>query len=235
MMSWKRIEGLAKAGFDIESHGMTHADLTKIPLPQVEEEVRDSKECILANVPSLKEDHKDITIYGNAFARGGDNKSIVDLVAKYYNFARSGYSNTTYLGCDGWYVEERGEPPDCRVLTPDGKVKTAHRYQLFASSHNNLDKAYGHDTPVILEDFKHFLNNSIRFDDNGTLTGLPILTYHNVAYLNQTQPRWYNSTTLPETFEAELQYMNQTGIRMLSMADLIYDNTTQKFHIREGV
>lgn len=233
MMSWKRIEGIYKDGFDIESHGMTHADLTKIPLTRAEEEIRDSKECILANVPSIKEDHKDITIYGNAFARGGDNKEIVELVAKYYDFARSGYSNTTYLGCDGWYVQEREEPADCRVLTDNGTVKTAHRYQLFASSHNNLDEYHKHNTPAILEEFKTFLNNSIKFDDNGSISGLPILTYHNVAHLNQTQPRWYNSTTLPETLEAELQYMNQTGIRMLSMADLVYDDATQKFHIRE--
>jgi hypothetical protein len=231
MMSWKEIESLYDDGFDIQSHGLTHADLTDIPLSEAEKEIRDSKTCIQEHINMSTP----ITIYGNAFARGGENKSIVDLVAKYYDFARTGYSNTTYLGCDGWYAEELKEPPDCRVLTPNGTVKYEHRYQLHTSSHNEFDKLLNHNTSEILRQFKDFLNNTIKFNDDGSIKSLPILAYHNVAHMNQTAPQWYNSTTLPQTLEAEIKYMNQTGVRMLSMADLVYDNATNKFHIREGV
>jgi polysaccharide deacetylase len=233
MMSWKEISQLHNDSFDIQSHGLTHADLTEIPLNQAEEEIGQSKECIMDHIPGLRENNP-ITIYANAFAKGGDDKKIVDLVAKYYDFARTGYSNTTYLGCDGWYAEEKHEPPDCRVTTPNGTVKYEHRYQLHTSSHNELDKALEHNTTAILADFKNFLNQTIKFNDDGTIKAMPIIAYHNIAYLNQTQPQWYNSTTLPETLAAEVQYMNQSGIRMLSMADLEYDNATQKFHIRGG-
>lgn len=235
MMSWEQIGKIYDAGFDIQAHGMTHADLTEIPLDKAEFEISQSKECINTNVPSIKSDGHNITIFANAFAKGGDNKEIVDIVAKHYDFARTGYSNTTYLGCDGWYTEEMKEPPDCRVLNGNGTVKYEHRYQMHTSSHNELDKAYNHNTTLILDEFKRFLNNSIRFDEeDGSLKALPILTYHNIAHLNETLPQWYNSTTLPSTLEAEIKYMADNNIKMLSMADLEYDDVTNKFNIREG-
>ena len=78
-MSWKEIEAVYNAGFDIQSHGLTHAHLTEIPLPEAEKEIRDSKTCIQEQINMTRP----ITIYANAFARGGDNKDIVNLVAKY--------------------------------------------------------------------------------------------------------------------------------------------------------
>lgn len=230
MMSWEEIDALHNASFDIESHGMTHADLTAIPLSEAEKEIGDSKTCIMNHIPGLQ----NITIYGNAFARGGDNPDLIKLVAKYYDFARTGYSNTTYLGCDGWYAEEKNEPPDCRVTTDNGTVKYEHRYQMHTSSHNEFDKLLKHNTTEILAQFKEFLKKNIKFNDDGSISALPILAYHNVAHLNQTQPQWYNSTTLPETLEAEIKYMHDNGIRMLSMADLEFNNTTQKFNIKAG-
>lgn len=228
MMSWDQVEALYDAGFDIQSHGLTHADLTEIPLPEAEKEIRDSKTCIQEQINMTTP----ITIYANAFAKGGDNKDIVNLVAKYYDFARTGYSNTTYLGCDGWYAEEKNEPPDCRPFNDNGTVKYEHRYQMHTSSHNELDKLHKHNTSAILADFQKFLNATIRYNDDGSIKALPILAYHNVAHLNETASNWINSTTLPETFEAEVQYMHDNGIRMLSMADLEYNNATQKFHIK---
>lgn len=235
MMSWAEIGALYNDSFDIQSHGLTHADLTEISLPEAEKEIGQSKDCIVEHIPSMQQkDDRPITIYGNAFAKGGDDPNIVKLVGKYYDFARTGYSNTTYLGCDGWYAEEFKEPPDCRVTTDNGTVKYEHRYQMHTSSHNELDKLHQHNTTAILEDFKHFLSKNIKFNDDGSIQAMPILAYHNVAHLNQTQPQWWNSTTLPDTLEAEIKYMAENGIRMLSMADLVYDNATNKFHIRGG-
>ena len=111
-------------------------------------------------------------------------------------------------------------------------MKYEHRYQMHTSSHNELDKFYKHNTTAILADFENFLNHTIKFNDDGSIKALPIITYHNIANLNETAPNWINSTTLPETFETEVKYMHDNGIRMLSMADLIYDNATQKFHIK---
>jgi hypothetical protein len=233
MMSWDQINALYNSSFDIEAHGMTHADLTKIPLSKAEYEISKAPECIHYHIPQMN-NHHNITIYANAFARGGDNKDLVNLVAKHYNFARTGYSNTTYLGCDGWYAEEMHEAPDCRPFNDNGTVKYEHRYQMHTSSHNELDKFYDHNTTKILDDFIRFLDHNIKFNDDGTIKALPIITYHNIAHLNETMPNWYNSTTLPETFAAEVKYMHDNDIRMLAMTDLVYDNATNKFHIKGG-
>lgn len=228
-MTWDQVRDLYNSGFDIQSHGLIHADLTKVPLSEAENEIHFSKNCIEANVPGLN-----ITIFANPYGRGGNIKSLVDFVAKDYAFARAGFSETTYLGCDGWYAKEYNEAPDCSVTNPNGTLKYAHKYQMFGTSHNGLDSAHRHNTALILEDFKSLLHRTTTFnDDDGTIRSLPIITYHNIANLNETERRLWNSTTTPETFLAEVQYMHDNGIRMLSMADLQFDNSTQRFHIRQ--
>lgn len=227
-MTWDQVRDLYNSGFDIQSHGLIHADLPEVPLSEAANEIHFSKDCIEANVPGLN-----ITIFAYPYGKGGNVLSLVDLVAKDYLFARGGFSETTYLACDGWYAQEYNEKPDCSVTNPNGTLKYAHKYQMFGTSHNGLDNAHRHNSAAILEDFKSLVHRAITFNDDGTIRSLPIITYHNIANLNETEPRLWNSTTTVETFLQEIQYLHDSGIRMLSMADLQFDNSTQRFHIRQ--
>jgi hypothetical protein len=45
---------------------------------------------------------------------------------------------------------------------------------------------------------------------------LPVLTFHNIDYLNQTYADWQNSTT-PETFEAETDWLANNGYEVIPL------------------
>jgi peptidoglycan/xylan/chitin deacetylase (PgdA/CDA1 family) len=48
IMDWEKIRQLADCGFEIGSHGLTHAALTRLPLEEAKDEMRKSKEIIEA-------------------------------------------------------------------------------------------------------------------------------------------------------------------------------------------
>ena len=79
---------------DIESHTMTHAhlpDLLSSPA-RLTYEIGCAKQC-------LSNHGFDTTIFGYPLNSGSDNPTIVNLVAKYYSFARSGSDPLMFLNC----------------------------------------------------------------------------------------------------------------------------------------
>jgi peptidoglycan/xylan/chitin deacetylase (PgdA/CDA1 family) len=89
-MSWQNVAELAKLGYDIQSHGMSHKDLTKLSIKDLEYEVGQSKQCLLErNINS--------TPFGNPFASGWDNSTVVQTLSKYYDMARAGCGLLTFL------------------------------------------------------------------------------------------------------------------------------------------
>lgn len=104
---------------------------------------------------------------------------------------------------------------------PDNQSLKFAKYSLRFGSLNTLDKALDHNTTKILSQFKLAIPNRIVYDDNGHLSAIPILVWHNVSPLNKVSPGWVSNTTTPETFEAQMKFLN-LGIRTLSINDLKY-------------
>ena len=93
-LTWQQITGLKNDGMDIESHTMTHAhlpDLLSSPA-RLTYEIGCAKQC-------LSNHGFDTTIFGYPLNSGFDNPTIVNLVAKYYSFARSGSDPLMFLNC----------------------------------------------------------------------------------------------------------------------------------------
>jgi hypothetical protein len=72
---------------------------------------------------------------------------VIDTIAKYYNFAISGFSNLMYLNCDGWNEQEEQNQKDidksnvqtdCRTYFDDGILTFANRYSIPGSTNVNL-------------------------------------------------------------------------------------------------
>jgi peptidoglycan/xylan/chitin deacetylase (PgdA/CDA1 family) len=83
-LSWEDITALSKEGYDIASHTMNHADLSKTSKKETEFEVGGSKQCLL--------DHgiNNISSFAYPFNGASSEPSVIDTVAKYYSLARTG-------------------------------------------------------------------------------------------------------------------------------------------------
>jgi peptidoglycan/xylan/chitin deacetylase (PgdA/CDA1 family) len=100
----------------------------------------------------------------------------------------------------------------------DGEYKSP-RFDLPTNSLNSLDKKFSHNTQAIVSAFGQEMEKS----------ELPVLVYHNINNLNNTEVNWYNSTTTPETFEAEMKWLHDNGYEVHSIGDLKWDSQKGEF------
>ena len=119
-MNWQDIAELAKDGMDIESHSMTHTNLNKLSIKALKYEIGGSKQCFANHGYNT-------TIFGYPFNLGSDKPSIVNLVAKYYDFGRSGSDRLMFLNCKGYMKDTQ---TDCRIYSANGKLTHANRYDI---------------------------------------------------------------------------------------------------------
>jgi peptidoglycan/xylan/chitin deacetylase (PgdA/CDA1 family) len=108
-MNWQDIAELKKDRMDIESHSMTHTNLNRLSTNALKFEIGGSKQCFAKhgyNTP----------IFGYPFNLGSNKPSVVNLVAKYYNFGRSGTDRLMFLNCKGYMKDMQ---TDCRTYLPN--------------------------------------------------------------------------------------------------------------------
>ena len=77
-MNWTQLETLYKEGHDIGSHTMDHKNLGDSSIKSLDYQIGQSKKCL--------ENHGiKVTSFAYPFNQGSDNKTVVKVVAKYYN------------------------------------------------------------------------------------------------------------------------------------------------------
>ena len=128
-MNWQDVLTLQKEGHDIESHTMNHKNLNKLSANKLEYEVGQSKKCLL--------DHgiKNVTIIATPYNKGWNNATVTKSISKYYDMARSGNADITFLHCDKWVSGQK----DCSTYFSNGTLTFANRYSIRAWSHNFYD------------------------------------------------------------------------------------------------
>jgi peptidoglycan/xylan/chitin deacetylase (PgdA/CDA1 family) len=99
------------------------------------------------------------------------------------------------------------------------------QYALATDSVNMLDVLFEHNTSEISAAFDRNLSRLAKDE-------IPVLVYHNIAPLNETESNWHNSTTTPETFEAEMKSLKDNGFQVHSIRDLSYDQQHRTFKMR---
>lgn len=214
-MTWDDVSNLGKLGHDIQSHTMNHRDLAKLSMKDLEYEVGESKKCL------SEHGFPNATIIATPMNSGWDNVTIVNMTSKYYDIARSGNGEPMFLSCDKWNDDQK----DCRTYYDNGTLTFANRYSIRGWSHNFYDKKYAHDTNKILEEFVSVVERQTQFNTNGSLEALPVLIYHKVDDTGKDA-----GTTTTELFEKEMQYLHDNGFKVLTMADLHYDEGSNKFY-----
>ena len=114
-MSWEDIMALKVDGMDIESHTMTHTRLDSVSAQQLDYEIGYAKQCLA--------DHSfDTTIFAYHRNLGSDNNTVVNVVSKYYDLARSGTEPLFFLNCNGY--EGHSAQTGCSRSTTSGATLT---------------------------------------------------------------------------------------------------------------
>jgi hypothetical protein len=191
-------------------------------------EVGQSKKCLA--------DHNiDARVFGTPYGAGWDNSTVIDTIAKYYDFAITGFSKQMYLNCDGWNEEEEAveedgaksnTQTDCRTYSDNGTLTYANRYSIREWSHDSANEVYDNDNEMY-EEFVNVVNSQENFNGDGIIRAIPIIAYHELDYGYGTP-----DSTNVNLFDAEMKYLYDNGFTVLTMADLGYDENTNQLYIQ---
>jgi peptidoglycan/xylan/chitin deacetylase (PgdA/CDA1 family) len=101
-LSWQDIMTLYRQGHQIGSHTMNHLrNLTSMPDSELNYEIDQSKQCLIDHgLPSSA-----ITTFAFPYETGKDNATIVEKIAKYYSYARSGNDPLMFLHCNHYKAD----------------------------------------------------------------------------------------------------------------------------------
>ena len=220
-MDWKDIEALQNEGHDIQSHTMSHANLSEVSKGVLDFEVGQSKQCLL--------DHGiNSTIFAYPQDEGSHNRTVVDTVAKHYTLARTGEEPLMYLNCDGW--KGISSQIDCKTYFDNGTLTFVNRYSIPGWTHNSHSSSM-YNSSQMFQEFVEVINSQANYNKNG-VKAIPIITYHNITYQNIIG---YGKGTLSidkDLFESEMKYLHDNDFRVIRMADLGYNEYNNNLYIK---
>ncbi len=204
-MNWNEIKTLHKEGHDIGSHSMTHARLTELSKESLEYEVGRSKECL---------DNYGIKAisFEYPFSTGWENKTIVDVVAKHYEFATRGNDPLMFLKCNG--LKQYGQD-DCRTYTDNGTPTYANKYSIRNWSHDFEKEENRFTDTELFREFIEVVNNQSKYNKGGSIEAIPIIMYHEIGDTGNK-----DSATDEDLFEKEMKYLHDNNFKVITISDL---------------
>jgi hypothetical protein len=184
-------------------------------------EVGESKQCLL--------DHGITTsIFAYPFNGGSDEASVVNTVAKYYDIARTANDPLMYLHCDGF--KEESSQTDCRTFSDDGELNFVNRYSIMGWSHDAERKYNSYSDSEMLDRFIEVVNSQSAYNTDGTINAIPIIIWHRIDNSGEDDPEAY--ATSIDLFEKEIKYLHDNGFKVLTMADLGYDENSNYLYLK---
>ena len=219
--TWQDVAALQHDGMDIESHTMTHAHLNSVSTSKLYYELGFAKQCFANH-------GYDVPIFGYPDNLGSDNKTVVNVVAKYYSLARTGSDPLMFLHCNGF---KNHPQTDCRTFLPDGTLSYVNRYDIRSQSFDHIHSNIALTPTQLFQQFVERVDSQVLHNKGGTINAIPIITYHNLTYSNQI----YNelpSTIMVPLFAQMMKYLHDNGFKVLTMNQLGYDNINNVFYIK---
>ena len=84
----------------------------------------------------------------------------------------------------------------------------------------------------MFQKFVSAVNNQSNYNIDGIVRAIPIIVYHTlVNYRDLSDSNRPIDTTL-NLFDAEMKYLYDNGFKVITMADLAYDENNQSLHIK---
>jgi peptidoglycan/xylan/chitin deacetylase (PgdA/CDA1 family) len=219
-MTWQNVATLQKEGHDIESGAMTYTPMTNLSGSRLDYEVQQSRQC-LSNHGITS------TVFGMPIGGSWNNSTIINTVAKYYDFSINGFSNLMFLHCDGGdqqYTHQQRQS-DCRTHLQDGSVTFANRYSIREWNHNTFDVKYSHDEAKIFKAFVNEVNRQTPYNYYGKIIAIPVISYHNI------DDKKKNHSTGINLFADEMKYLHDNGFKVITASDLLYDKNNNFINV----
>jgi peptidoglycan/xylan/chitin deacetylase (PgdA/CDA1 family) len=221
-MNWQDIAALQKDGMDIESHTMDHKPLSMLSWDGLLYEIAGSKQCLA--------DHGiDSSIFAYPFNKGSNIPSVVDIVSKYYSFARTGTDPLMSLNCNGF--TNKPEQPDCRTYLPDGQLTFENRYDIRSKSFFHISSDHNYTPSEMYQKFIQEVNSQVPYN-NDKINAVPIITYHNLTYNIQDYNKAATTITAP-LFDEEMQYLHDNGFKVLLLNQLGFNPTNNILYLKD--
>jgi peptidoglycan/xylan/chitin deacetylase (PgdA/CDA1 family) len=216
-MNWKDIKTLRDEGHDIGSHSMSHVRLTDLSKKSIEYEVGKSKKCL--------EDYGiKPTSFEYPFSTGSDNKTIVNVVAKYYELATRGNDPLMFLSCNG--MKQYGQK-DCKTYTDNGTPTYANKYSIRNWSHDFEKVENSYNDPQALQRFIEVVDSQSRYNKNGTIEAIPIIMYHGIGDNKK------DSVTDVDLFQKEMKYLYDNKFKVITISDLAFNEKHDYLYIKD--
>ena len=224
-MNWQDIKTLQQQGHEIESHTMTHTDLNNKSQQNLDYEIGASKQCLLNHGINS-------TIFAYPASTGHDNATVVNVVSKYYNLARSGDAPMAFLHCNGYKKEN-----DCTPFNKLGHLKYENRYVIKNWSDRPKSQADNQvavpmNNTQMYNQFVKEVNLQSVYNKNGCIQAVPIVVYHNFLVDKNYVEQPNLSVTDIGLFSDEMKYLHDNGFVVLKMSDLGYNQTTNYLYIK---
>ena len=135
-----------------------------------------------------------------------------------------------YLHCDGFKEEEESTQTDCRTFSDDGELNFVNRYSIMGWSHDAERKDNSYSDSQILDRFVEVVNSQSAYNTDGKINALPILIWHRIDNSGVGDPEQYATTI--DLFEKEIKYLHDNGFKVLTMADLGYDESSNYLYLK---
>jgi peptidoglycan/xylan/chitin deacetylase (PgdA/CDA1 family) len=221
-MNWQDITALQKDGMDIESHTMDHKPLNMLSRDGLLYEIAGSKQCLA--------DHGiDSSIFAYPFNQGSNIPSVVDIVSKYYSFARTGTDPLMSLNCNSFTNKQ--EQPDCRTYLPDGQLTFENRYDIRSKSFFHISSDHNYSPSEMFQKFIQQVNSQLPYN-NDKINAVPIITYHNLTYNIQDYNKAATTITVP-LFDQEMQYLHDNGFKVLLLNQFGFNPTNNILYLKD--
>jgi len=224
-MNWQDIKALQQQGHDIESHTMTHTDLNNKSMQTLEFEIGGSKQCLLSHGINS-------TVFAYPSSTGSRNATVVNVVSKYYNLARTGDAPLAFLHCNGYKKED-----NCTPFNQNEQVKYENRYDIVNWSDRPKDQgtnqiAIPMNNMQMLTQFVQEVNLQSGYNKNGCINAIPIVVYHNFIKDPNHIYQPNESITDAGLFSAEMKYLHDNGFMVLKMSNLDFNPFTNYLFLK---
>ncbi len=141
-----------------------------------------------------------------------------------------------YLRCDGF--KEESSQTDCRTFSDDGdgddddaQLTFANRYSIMGWSHDADRRDNSYSDSQMLDRFIEVVNSQSAYNTDGKINALPIIIWHRIDNSGVGDPEQYATTI--DLFEKEIKYLHDNGFKVLTMADLGYDEKSNYLYIKK--
>ena len=176
-----------------------------------------SKECLASH-------GYNVTTFAYPYNEGSNNATVVNIVAKYYNIARSGTRPLMFLDCNGYIKHPQ---TDCRTYTSDGKLTYANRYAARSLSFDVVEIKDSFDNSTNYSAFVSILNSQSAHNQGGKINAVPLITFHNIA-LTTNHP-YYTNVRL---FDQFMKYLYENHYKVLTFKQLGYNTQANRFYLK---